>query len=94
MLQLNIILSIMKFKASDIALDNTRRITKMIVMKRFQQESEEVSDQIVLQQQDDVSCFNFVNKLVEESDHNEFNLNATEFLLKETLPNRSFKNIR
>ena len=94
MLQLNIIVSIMKFKASDIALDNTRRITKMIVMKRFQQESEEVSDQIVLQQQDDVSCFNFVNKLVEESDHNEFNLNATEFLLKETLPNRSCKNIR
>ena len=94
MLQLNIIVSIMKFKASDIALDNTRRITKMIVMKRFQQESEEVSDQIVLQQQDDVSCFNFANELVEESDHNEFNLNTTEFLLKETLPNRSCKNIR
>ena len=27
--------SIMKFKASDVALDNTRRITKNNVMKRF-----------------------------------------------------------
>ena len=37
--------SIMKFKASDVALDNTRGITKNKVMKRFQQESEEVGDQ-------------------------------------------------
>ena len=36
--------SIMKFKASDVALDNTRRITKNNVMKRFQQESEEEGD--------------------------------------------------
>ena len=35
----------MKFKASDVALDNTRGITKNKVMKRFQQESEEVDDQ-------------------------------------------------
>ena len=94
MLQLNIIVSIMKFKASDIAVDNTRRTTKINVMKRFQPESEEVSDEIVFQQQDDVNCFNFVNELVEESDHNEFNLNATEFLLQERLPKRSCKNIR
>ena len=56
--------SIIKFKASDVALDNTRRITKNNVMKRFQQESEEVGDQIVFQQQDDVNCFNLVNKVV------------------------------
>ena len=85
--------SIMKFKASDVALDNTRRITKNNVMKRFQQESEEVRDQIVFQQQDDVNCFNLINKMVEESDHNEFNLNATEFLLQEALPNQSCENI-
>ena len=36
--------SIMKFKASDVALDNTRRITKNNVRKRFQQESEEEGD--------------------------------------------------
>ena len=35
--------SIMKFKASDVALDNTRRITKNKVMKRFQQESNSFS---------------------------------------------------
>ena len=56
--------SIIKFKASDVALDNTRRITKNNVMKRFQQESEEVGDQIVFQQQDDVNCFNLVNEVV------------------------------
>ena len=39
--------SINRNKASDIALDNTRRIAKNNVMKRFQQESEEVSNQIV-----------------------------------------------
>ena len=86
--------SIMKFKASDVALDNTRRITKNNVMKRFQQESKEVGDQIVFQRQDDVNCFNLVNEMVEESDHNEFNLNATEFLLQEALPNQSCENIR
>ena len=32
--------------------------------------------------------------MVEESDHHEFNLNATEFLLQEALPNRSCENIR
>ena len=32
--------------------------------------------------------------MVEESDHNEFNLNVTEFLLQEALPNRSCENIR
>ena len=46
--------SIMKFKASDVALDNTRRITINNVMKHFQQESEEVGDQIVFQPQDDI----------------------------------------
>ena len=50
--------TIMKFKASNVGLDNTRRITKNNVMKRFQQESEEVGDQIVFQQQDEVNCFN------------------------------------
>ena len=35
MLQLKAYPSIMKFKASDVALDNTRRITKNNVMKRF-----------------------------------------------------------
>ena len=64
---------IMKFKASDVALANTRRMTKNNVMKRFKQESEEMGDQIVFQQQDDVNCFNYVNKMVEECDHNEFN---------------------
>ena len=39
--------SIMKFKASDVALDKARRITKNNVAKRFQQESEVVDDQIV-----------------------------------------------
>ena len=39
--------SINRNKASDIALDNTRRIAKNNVMKRFQQESEEVGNQIV-----------------------------------------------
>ena len=32
--------------------------------------------------------------MVEESDHNEFNLNATEFLLQEAFPNQSCENIR
>ena len=50
--------TIMKFKASNVGLDNTRRITKNNVMKRFQQESEEVGYQIVFQQQDEVNCFN------------------------------------
>ena len=50
--------AIMKFKASNVGLDNTRRITKNNVMKRFQQESEEVGYQIVFQQQDEVNCFN------------------------------------
>ena len=81
--------SIMKIKESDEALGNRRRITKNSVMKHFQQESEEVGDQIVYQQQDDVNCFNLVNEMVDESDHNEFNLNATEFLLQQALPNRS-----
>ena len=31
--------------------------------------------------------------MVEESDHNKFNLVATEFLLQETLPNQSFENM-
>ena len=44
----------MKFKASDVALGNARRITKNKVMKRLQQESEEAGDQIVFQQHDDV----------------------------------------
>ena len=39
--------SIIKFKASDVGVDNTRRITKNNVMKRFQQESEEVGNQLV-----------------------------------------------
>ena len=39
--------SIMKIKESDEALGNRRRITKNSVMKHFQQESEEVGDQIV-----------------------------------------------
>ena len=39
-------------------------------------------------------CFNLINEMVEESDHNEFNLNVTEFLLQEALPNRSCENIR
>ena len=50
--------TIMKFKASNVGVDNARRITKNNVMKRFQQESEEVGDQIVFQQQDEVNCFN------------------------------------
>ena len=58
-------------------------------MKRFQQESEELGDQIAFQQQDDVKCFSLVNKMVEESDHNEFNLRVTEFLLQDVLLNQS-----
>ena len=54
-------------------------------MKRFQQESEEVGNQVVFQQQDEVDCFNLVNEMVEKSGHNEFNLVATEFLLQEAL---------
>ena len=34
-------------------------------MKRFQQESEEVGNQVVFQQQDEVDCFNLVNEMVE-----------------------------
>ena len=86
--------SIMKFKAGDVALDNARRLTKNNQMKRFQQESEEVGDQIVFQQQDDVNSFNLVNEMVEESDHNEFNLNATEFSSQEALPNQKCENIQ
>ena len=44
------------------------------------------------QQQDDVNCFNLVNKMVEDSDHDEFNLNATEFLLEEALPSQNCEN--
>ena len=52
----------MKFKACDVALANTKRIKKNNVMFHFQQ--------IVSQQQNDVNCFNFLNKIVEESNHN------------------------
>ena len=45
-----------------------------------------MGDQIVFQQQNDVDCFDLVNDMVEESDHNKFNLNATECLLQEALP--------
>ena len=48
-----------------------------------------MGDQIVFQQQDEVNCFNLVNEMVEESDHNEFNLAVTEFSLQEALPNTS-----
>ena len=71
--------SIMKVRANNVALDNTRRITKNNVMKRFQQESDEAVDQVIFRQQDDVNCLNCL--IVEESDHNEFNLDAIEFLL-------------
>ena len=54
-------------------------------MKRFQQESEEVGNEVVFQQQDEVDCFNLVNEMVEKKDHNDFNLVATEFLLQEAL---------
>ena len=53
-----------------------------------------MGDQIAFQKQDDVNCFNLVNEAVDESDHNEFNLSATEFLLKEALPIQSCENIR
>ena len=43
--------SIMKFKASDVALDKTKRITKSNAMIHFQQESKEMGDQLVFQQQ-------------------------------------------
>lgn len=62
-------------------------------MKRFLQESEEMGDKIVFQQQNDVNCFNLVTKMVEGSNHNEFNLDATGFLLQVALPNQSCKNI-
>ena len=32
--------------------------------------------------------------MVEDSDHDVFNLNATEFLLEEALPNQNCENIR
>ena len=53
-----------------------------------------MGDQIAFQKQDDVNCFNLVNEAVDESDHNEFNLSATEFLLQEALPIQSCENIR
>ena len=57
--------SILKFKVSDVELDNIRLITKNNVMKRFQQESKGVGDQIFFQTQDEVNCFNLVNKIIE-----------------------------
>ena len=53
-----------------------------------------MGDQIVFQQQDEVNCFNLANKMVEENDHNEFNLVATEFLLQDALPSQSCENIQ
>ena len=95
MLQLNqAYISIMKFIAIDVALDNTKNnYKKNNVMKRFLQESEEMGDKIVFQQQNDVNCFNLVSKMVEGSNHNEFNLDATGFLLQVALLNQSCKNI-
>ena len=45
-----------------------------------------MGDQIAFQKQDDVNCFNLVNEAVDESDHNEFNLSATEFCYKRLYP--------
>ena len=79
MLQLNqkcihLLYIYMKFKASDVALDNTRRIAKNKVMERFQQESEESRwSNSFSAARWRFNCFNLLNEMVKEVDHNEFN---------------------
>ena len=74
---------------------NQKRMHLSWIMSRFQQELEEVGDRIVFSAaRRHVNCFNLVNKMVEDSDHDEFNLNATEFLLEEALPSQNCENTR